>query len=308
MTSYPFKFTVFTPTYNRAGTLPDVYESLKRQIYRDFEWLIVDDGSTDGTGELVQKWQREAAFPIRYFWQKNGGKHRARMRGVAEARGEFFFTWDSDDVCVPEALERMKSQWDSIPDDGKCLFAGVTGLCSREDGTVVGAPFPQDVLDSDMFEIRERYGVTGEKCGFQRTDVMREFPFPEFEGERFITEAVVWHRIARKYKTRFFNEILRIYEYKPDGLTAAGVRHIVESPQGKVLYFNEYMDMPACLSQKVKAGVNYVRCSLHAGTGILTLVRDASHPLFSCIGFPMGVLFYFRDRAAYKKRCVSNEK
>lgn len=299
--SYRYTYTVFTPTYNRAHTLPEVYNGLKKQTFRDFEWIIVDDGSTDGTDKLVEKWQAEADFPIRYFWQENGGKHRARKRGVAEAQGEFFFTWDSDDECVPQALEQMKAHWDAISEEQKPFFAGVAGLCAHKDGTIVGSRFPHNVLESDMFEIREHYRVTGDKCGFQRTDVMREFPFPEFEGERFITESVVWYRIARKYKTLFFNEILRICDYRPDGLSAAWLRHIVESPRGRVLFFNEYMEMPARLMNLFKAGVNYVRYSLHAGKGLRTLVKEATRPLFVVLGIPMGIILYLKDRKAYKK-------
>ena len=195
---YLHAFTVFTPTYNRAHTLPKVYESLRAQTFKDFEWIIVDDGSGDNTGELVAHWRMTSDFPIRYFWQENRGKHRARNRAVAEASGQLFFTLDSDDTIVPNALELMKTQWDAIPDDDKPNFAGVTGLCVRADGSLVGSRFPQHVFDSDMASIRDIHRVEGEKCGLQRTDVMREFPFPEFHGEKFITESVVWYRVAQK--------------------------------------------------------------------------------------------------------------
>jgi glycosyltransferase involved in cell wall biosynthesis len=301
--AFRYTFTVFTPTLNRAHTLSRVYESLKSQTFQDFEWLIVDDGSSDGTGELVEEWQQQAAFPIRYIWQENGGKHRARNRGVREARGEFFFTWDSDDESIPDALERMKACWDDIPAEKHPFFAGVTGLCVMKDsGAVVGSRFPRDIFDSDMFAIREKYRITGEKCGFQRTEVMREFPFPEIAGERFITESVVWYRIARKYKTRFFNQILRIYDQQPNGLSAAGIRHLVESPRGKLMSFREYLMMPARLLPKLKAGVNYIRCGLHAGESIMLLVSSSPQKLLTSLGIPFGCLLYLRDRKAYRRQ------
>src|SRR5690242_19362698 len=105
----PPLFTVFTPTYNRAHTIERVYRSLCTQNCRDFEWLVVDDGSTDGTEALIRQWQHEAEFPIRYFWQPNAGKHVAMNRGVAEASGSLFLTLDSDDACVPWALERLRA-------------------------------------------------------------------------------------------------------------------------------------------------------------------------------------------------------
>src|SRR5216684_1317229 len=113
-TNYRYVFTVFTPTFNRSLTLSRVYESLRLQTFRDFEWLIVDDGSTDGTKGLVEKWQAESAFAIRYIYQENQGKPAAFNHGVQEARGELFLTLDSDDACVPQALERLKCHWDGI--------------------------------------------------------------------------------------------------------------------------------------------------------------------------------------------------
>ena len=132
-------FTVFTPTYNRAATLAGVYSSLQVQTFRNFEWLIVDDGSADGTAALVQEWQAVAEFPIRYFWQPNGGKHRAFNRGVQEARGELFLTLDSDDSCVPEALERLKFYWDALSLGSQEIFSAVTALCSDSNGNVLSS-------------------------------------------------------------------------------------------------------------------------------------------------------------------------
>ena len=196
---YQYVFTVFTPTFNRAHTLHRVYESLKAQTYRDFEWLIVDDGSTDNTRKLVEQWQQENLFPIRYLYQENSGKHIAFNRGVREAKGELFLTFDSDDSCVPQALERFKYHWDSIPEDKKEKFSAVTALCINQEGEQIGNSFPFEVTDSDSIEIRTKYGVVGEKWGFQRTEVLKMFPFPEIPGEKFITEGIVWNRLSRQY-------------------------------------------------------------------------------------------------------------
>jgi len=301
--TYQYTFTVFTPTFNRVHTLHRVYEGLREQTFRDFEWLIIDDGSFDGTGELVDTWMRQANFPIRYFWQENGGKHRARNFAILKARGRFIFTWDSDDECVPNALERMKFHWDNIPEEKQPFFAGVAGLCvDKESGAIIGTRFPHDVFDSDMFTIREKYRVRGDKCGFQRTDVMREFPFPEIVGETFITEAVVWYPIARKYKTRFFNEVLRICEYRADGLSAAGVRHLVESPQGKLLFFREYLLMPTRFLSKLKILLNYVRCGLHAGETLTSLIGNSSQKLLTVLSVPFAYLLFKRDRKVYRRQ------
>ncbi len=212
MSSNPL-FTVFTPTYNRKVVLHRVYKSLLRQTFRDFEWLIIDDGSMDGTKELVESWQNDPAtwFPIRYCWQKNQHKKAAHNHGVREAHGELFLPLDSDDYCTQDALKRLAFHWFEIPEAERDGFSAVTALCTYENGAIVGDRFPcEQWIDSDSMEIRYRYGITGEKWGFQRLDVLKQFPFPEnIPGH--VPEGIVWSQIARHYRTRFVNEPLRIY-------------------------------------------------------------------------------------------------
>ncbi len=157
-------FTVFTATFNRARVLHRVYDSLRTQTFRDFEWLVVDDGSTDGTGALVEAWRAEANFPIRYRYQENRGKHVACNRAVAEARGRFFLTLDSDDACVPQALARLNRYWEEIPEREQPGFSAVTVLCMDEAGRIVGDRFPRRITDSDPLEVPFRLKVRGEKC------------------------------------------------------------------------------------------------------------------------------------------------
>lgn len=205
-----FLFTVFTPTYNRAKTLSRVYDSLKQQTFKNFEWLIVDDGSTDNTQVIVQSYIKDGLIKIRYIWQPNGHKKTAMNHGVREAQGDLFLTWDSDDAAPANALEIFHKHWDAIPESERQHFAGVCGLCVDENGGLVGNKFPQEKLVSDSNELRYRYKVVGEKWGFTRTAIMREFPFPEhIKGH--VPEGVVWSAIALKYKTLFINDIVRIY-------------------------------------------------------------------------------------------------
>lgn len=204
-------FTVFTPTYNRAKTLHRVYRSLQQQSFNDFEWLIVDDGSIDETSSVIEAWQQEAVFPIRYVWQQNAHKKTAFNLGVKLAQGEFFLCADSDDAFPPDALERFAYHWRSIVESDRKDFDGVCGLCQDDQGRVVGDIFPGDSgIDSNYVEMRYRYGVRGEKWGFSRTEVLRAHPFPaHLPGH--VPEGVVWTAIAAKYKTRFVNEVVRIY-------------------------------------------------------------------------------------------------
>jgi glycosyltransferase involved in cell wall biosynthesis len=211
-------FTVFTPTFNRAHTLHRVFDSLMQQSCRDFEWLIVDDGSTDGTMALVDGWKQKAYFPIRYCHQTNQGKHIAFNRAVNEAEGRFFVPLDSDDACLPQALERFLMLWNDIPDYRQEQFSGICVLCQDQNGRTIGDEFPKSIFDSNSCELYYKYGVK-EKWGFHRTEVLRKYPFPEIKGVHFIPESIIWHAIAKKYQIRCANEALRIYFIEGNSLS-----------------------------------------------------------------------------------------
>lgn len=298
-------FTVFTATHNRKLTLPRVYESLCRQTLRDFEWLIVDDGSTDDTEELVAVWQREGRLDIRYVWQKSGHKKTAFNHGVRLARGKLFLPLDSDDACVPEALERLAHHWWAIPDEQRDGFSAVTALCRDEEGRIVGDPFPQDVLDSNPMELRYVHRVGGEKWGFQRTAVLRQFPFPE-DVLGLVPEDVVWAPIGREYKTRYVNELLRVYHEPPPGVETQ-VSKSVDFPAmapGHVEWMLAVLSLELPYFRHrpwsfLRSAAFLLRFSLHLGRdGVQTLRRV--QPGLACglvvVAAPWGLLLYCRDR------------
>jgi glycosyltransferase involved in cell wall biosynthesis len=207
-------FTVFTPVYNRRDKLHRVWDSLRAQDCRDFEWVVVDDGSTDNVQELLQTYEREADFPVRVAVQANGGKHAAWNRGVSMAQGELFVPADSDDAFVPETLSRFRHWWHSIGEHERRGFSGVNVLCKDpESGQVVGTPFPSSPMVSNNLELAYVHRITGEKWGCIRSDVLREVPFPtdpSFRGH-YLAEAYLWFSIARRYKVLCVNEPLRLY-------------------------------------------------------------------------------------------------
>lgn len=251
--------TVFTPTYNRGHLLPRLYESLCRQTFRDFEWVVVDDGSVDNTKGIVNKFLVDSVefLGIRYFYQENGGKHRAINRGVKEAKGELFFIADSDDWLPEDALEQVAKQYEAIKDDKS--FAGVCGLDGKENGEVIGSGLPQEVMDVNSIDIRMHYHVTGDMKEVFRTDVLREIPFPDIPGERFVPEMLVWNRIARKYKLRYFNRVIYLVEYQNDGITAGITKARMNSPVASMMTYAEMTTFDIPFVQKVKAAVNYWR-------------------------------------------------
>ncbi len=291
-------FTVFTPSYNRANTLPRAYASLAAQTCRDFEWLIIDDGSRDKTAQLVRGWQAEAAFPIRYIWQPNAGKHAAINHGVQEAQGALFCFLDSDNAYLPVTLERFAFHWEAIPSERHEAFTGVSALSQTPAGKLSGGRFPFDPTDSDSLEIRLKYRVLGEKTGFHRVDVLRQFPLPQFPGETALPDSMLWNRIARRYKTRYVNEPLQIYYNTPNNWTVNLNRIEIKNPRGYRLYWREYLDSPYPIpfQRRIKAYVKYVRAALLCGDGAAAQLREVPSRLDWAMAWPAGCLLFLMQR------------
>jgi len=302
-TSFRYVFTVFTPTYNRAPLLPRVYESLKQQTFQDFEWLVVDDGSTDHTRQVVEGFKADARFPIRYIAQPNGGKHTAVNRGAREAAGRLVGILDSDDWYLPQSLERFWHHWQTIPTAAQPGFVGVTGLCSYPSGELIGSRFPRDEFDSDAIDLRYRHKVEGEKSGVVRADVLGQFPYPEDVGS-YISESFVWNRIAKKYKTRFVNEILTVKEFQEDGITHNGRLLQVRNGKASLLNCRELLALGNRLPIKVRvrAYSNYVRHSLHQKIPFAQQLAGVPSKTLFCCCYPVGTYLKVRDSALLSKR------
>ena len=204
-------FTIFTPIYNRAHTIHRVWDSLQTQTFRDFEWLCVDDGSSDNIGEILEQYKKEADFPVTILVQpQNRGKHMAWNRAAEAAKGELFVVADSDDAFLPQTLQRFSEVWDELGDD-RDHFSGVNCLCQNDkSGQIVGDHYPANPFDSNSLEMNFIHNITGEKWGCVRTDLIRRFPFPDVPGTHF-AENYVWYGLARDYQIRCINEPLRIF-------------------------------------------------------------------------------------------------
>lgn len=295
-------FTVFTPTYNRAHTLDRVYRSLANQTYKNFEWLIVDDGSTDDTRSLVQQWAKEAKFTLRYHWQKNSGKHVAFNRAVGLAHGTLFLPADSDDDFSPNALERFASHWRSIPDSKRHLFTGVTARCADEAGALIGNDLPTNPLDSDSLEMRYVHKFSGEMWGFHRRDVLVQFPFPESHGYKYVPEGIVWGRIARSYKTRYVNEALRIYRQDAGNQLGKQYKSAREYVFARIFYLeslnSEFDYFWYAAPGFFKMAIEYARLSMLAGDSLLRQYRQlngATQKLIWLVVLPVASILALRS-------------
>ena len=254
--------TIFTPTYNRAYTLPRLYESLVNQTDTDFEWVVVDDGSTDDTAALFEQWIAEnRSFPIRYVPQENAGKMQAVNKGVGCASGRMFWIVDSDDYLPEHAVATIKRYEGTIA--GQKGFAGVAGCKHTTDGNLTGSTFDGEYLDASSLE-RRKYKILGDKAEVFYTDVIKRYPFPSFEGEKFVPEALIFNRIANDgYKFRWFNSNIYFCEYLPDGYTSNVNSNLIRNWQGYSLYVKELLFSKAALREKIIPLCGYLyRCIL----------------------------------------------
>ena len=223
--------SVITATYNRKHTLRAVYEGLLLQTFIDFEWIIVDDGSVDGTSELVAKWK--PCFPIVYKYMENGGRPSAVNFGLTCAKGKYLVCLDSDDVPVPEAMAVFVEELEKTPDE---VWA-VGALTMTTSGQIIGSELAKPIVEMTMLEAYSRYGMTGDKWLAVKANVAGKFLFPKYGSEKFSPEGIVFNRIARcGYKTRFINRPLLVHEYLPDGLTCNHLKLKESNPIGFIAY------------------------------------------------------------------------
>lgn len=252
------KLTVLTPTYNRAALLPRLFESLCRQTCKDFEWIVVDDGSTDETEAVVRSVVREAAFAVRYLRKENGGKHTAVNLGVRQAEGELVFIADSDDMLMPESVETVLKAWAEVRENE--AMGGIAGLdISAKDGQVVGSGLPRQVIDCNAMDIRFKYHVTGDLKEVFRTSVLQAYPFPQIQNEKFCPEQLCWFRIAQKYRLRYINRPLYVADYQENGITSGITRARMRSPMASMMTYGEMLAYDIPVREKAKAAINYWR-------------------------------------------------
>ena len=291
------KFTIFTPTFNRKELLEKLYKSLQKQTYKDFEWLIVDDGSTDGTEEKVKGFLGEKKLDIKYFYKENGGKQRAYNFATEKANGELFICLDSDDEYVKNGLEIILKYWKKYEKNGN--IAGMGYLSTYPDGKIIGSAFPEKEMISTQFDIYNKYSVKGDKGLMFRTEIIKKYKFPVFDDEKFITEAVVYNRICEKYKMVYVNEKIEIKEYQEDGLTAKYNNLLLRNPKGQALYHNEINSQNLSFKQKVLNNAVYYKFCRAAGYKFGKIFKENKNKLF--LIFALGIGEYMWQKEKNKK-------
>lgn len=290
--------TVFTPAYNRARTLPRTYESMCRQSCKDFIWLIVDDGSSDGTQELVKPWlTADNGFEIRYVHKENGGMHTAHNTAYAMIDTELNTCVDSDDALADDAVEQILAKWTDVRDMG---YAGIIALDSDFEGNLIGSGFPAGMTETTLAGYYAS-GGSGDKKLIYRTDIInRTPPYPVFEGEKYVSLAYKYRLIDQNYKLAVLDRVVCHVEYQPDGHGRTMWREYVRSPRGFAFWRRVCMQYPESQKRLVVDNIHYVSSSLLAGEP--HFLRESPTRVLTALAVPFGfaLSLYTKHKAGKK--------
>lgn len=295
------RITVFTPTYNRAELLKNLYTTLCNQTCKDFEWLIVDDGSSDNTKEIVDDFKQNRDFPIVYILKNNGGKHTAMNLAFKKAMGDFFVCVDSDDYLLEDAIEKMCILSKEIENTN---LAGFVGMCQDKQGKIIGKA-PIENITSNTIDIRDKYCIQGEP-EIYKTSILRDREFPIFKGERFITEAILFDEITQKNKLLYTNTVLMVKDFQKGGLTANEPKIRVNNPVGTLTYYRQRYNMSKSIKGKIKALVNYQRFLLHSSSSKNKVPLNINQKALGYVLLPLAFFMYKIDKTKIKEKSNEN--
>ena len=291
--------TVFTPTYNRIKLLPQCYESLKRQTCRDFLWLIVDDGSSDGTGDLVARWMAEENdFAIQYISKPNGGLHTAYNTAIEAAETELMVCVDSDDYLTDTAIERIARCWNSR---GDASAAGIVALNQNQDAQILGHRLPE-LEREHLITLYCQYSCRSDLKMIYRTDLLkREGPIPAFEHEKYMNPYYLFLKIDQKLPMLLLNEPVCVVNYQADGMSTSIVYQYVQSPRSFAALRRMMVSMEGASAPYVfKNSVHLVSSALLAKD--LSLLKGLPRKGVLALAFLPGVLLCMAIKLLVRKR------
>lgn len=289
--------TVFTPTYNRAHTLPRTYRSLQKQDCKDFVWLIIDDGSSDNTRQLVEEWQsQKAGFEICYIYKENGGMHTAHNTAYENINTELNVCIDSDDELAEGAVKSILDIWSRV---NKKKYAGIIGLdADTNTGKVIGTKFPADMKETTLQGFYDK-GGSGDKKLVYRTDIMKKFPpYPVFPGEKYVSLGWKYQLCDQKYKLITTNTVLCNVEYQQDGSSMNMLRQYLKNPNGFAFIRKENMRYIKSLKRNFIDCIHYVSSSILAGNR--NFVSESPKKIMTVLAIPFGYML-----TGYIKKHVS---
>lgn len=280
--------TVFTPAFNRAHTITRTYNSLCQQTCMDFEWLVIDDGSTDDTRALIEKWQKEHLIDIRYVYQENQGMHGAHNTAYKNITTELNVCIDSDDWMPTDAVEKIVKYWREFGSD---KLAGLVGLDKTESGRVIGERLPENVKKIKLLDYYNKFHGSGDKKLVYRTDVIKQYPeYPIFNGEKYVGLVYKYALIDKDYDLVPINEVLCIVDYQNDGSSRSMWKQYWNNPQGCSFMRKQEMQWNVPFIRKVMVNVHYVSHSIRSRN--VKFLRESPMPVVTfCMIIPGIILF-----------------
>ena len=293
--------TIFTPAYNRAHTLPRTYKSLLDQNCKDFIWLIIDDGSTDETADLVQRWRKnENGFEIRYIYKENGGMHTAHNVAYENIDTELNVCVDSDDCLALGAVEKILKKWSEVRDLG---YAGIIGLdADMNTGKIIGKGFKAGVEETTLVDYYATGGA-GDKKLVYRTDVINQYPpYPVFKGEKYVALGYKYRLIDQDYKLAVLNEVLCDVEYQIDGSSKTMLRQYVNNPNGFSFWRKICMQYPESKKRLFIDCIHYASSSFIGGNK--NYIQESPRKILTILASPFGwVLAQAIQRKMKRQEC-----
>lgn len=283
--------TIFTPTYNRAYTIHKCYESLKRQTCKEFEWLIIDDGSTDNTRELIEVWINETKeFKISYIYQENQGMHGAHNTAYENITTELNVCIDSDDYMPHDAIEKIKNAWEKVRNDKN--ISGIAGLDAYENGDIIGMKFPDDLKRSTLFDFFYNKGIKGDKKLVYRTELTKKYPYPVYKEEKYVGLAYKYYKLDEEYELALINDVLCIVEYMEDGSSLNMFKQYRKNPIGWCFYRVENLKLSkGSLKYKIIQCIHYVSSSILSKNKRFLL--ESPNKVLTILSIPLGLVLYF---------------
>jgi len=291
--------TIFTPTFNRAFCLGNCYNSLVNQTSKDFRWLIIDDGSSDNTKELVSTWILENKIDIQYHYQENQGMHGAHNTAYSLIKTELNVCIDSDDFMPEDAVEKIINNWSKIKDNSK--FAGLVGLDADKNGNVIGSKMPNSLTETTLTDLYKKHKVTGDKKIVLRTDVVKKYPaYPLFKGERFVPLGYLYQLIDQDYKLYPINEVLCIVEYLADGSSLNMLAQYRKHPNGFGFTRKSTMQVSDSFLEVYKNAIHYVSCAIFTKNS--NFLKESPKKSMTFFAIPFGVMLncYIRIKTKNK--------
>lgn len=291
--------TILTPTYNREKLLHKLYKSLCNQKDKDFEWIVVDDGSNDNTGEYIETIQKKADFPIRYYKKNKGGKHTALNYGCQYVKTKLVFIVDSDDTLTDDAILTIQRIYEKYKnEDDICGFSFLRG--KSRGGYLSTSGVPEDGMKESYVECRINRKIGGDMAEVWYTHCLKEYPFPEFKDEKFLGEDIVWIQMSKTYKMRFFNKVIYISDYLEEGLTNNRRRHNINSPNGCVARAKVFLESDSNIKAKVKSALQYQIYGRFAKKKIHYLFKNTKNKVLFIVSFLPAKIIYVKWKKTFE--------